>query len=320
MTWREWGKLHPFFPAEDHAGYDVIVRDLAAWLAEITGFAAASLQPNAGSQGELAGMMVFRAWHASRGDAERDVVLIPQSAHGTNPASAVMAGCRVAVVSTDARGNIDVDDLRAQAGRVLAHLGAQVGLTRPGTIGADVAHVNLHKTFAIPHGGGGPGVGPIGVAAHLAALLPRHPLARGDDAAAPPIAAAPYGSASVLLISWAYIKLMGAAGVTHATKLAILSANYVAKRLERHYPTVYSGKSGRVAHERILELRPLNQVAGIEAEDVANRLMDHGFHAPTLSFPVVGTLMVEPTESEPKAELDRFVGALLAIRCPPVEG
>ncbi|OGQ16986.1 MAG: glycine dehydrogenase (aminomethyl-transferring) [Deltaproteobacteria bacterium RBG_16_71_12] len=354
VTWPEWGKLHPFCPAEDHAGYDVIVRDLERWLAEITGFAATSLQPNAGSQGELAGMLVIRAYHKSRGQAERDVVLIPRSAHGTNPASAVMAGLKVVVVETDARGNIDVEDLRAKVrehaaklcalmvtypsthgvfedgiqemcqlvhdagGQIYmdgANMNAQVGLTRPGTIGADVAHLNLHKTFAIPHGGGGPGVGPICVAAHLAPFLPGHPCADvGGKQAVPAISAAPWGSASVALISWAYIKLMGAEGLTHATKLAILSANYVAKRLERHFPTVYAGRSGRVAHECILELRPLKESAGIEAEDVAKRLMDYGFHAPTLSFPVPGTLMVEPTESEPKAELDRFVDALVAIR------
>ncbi|MBI1946596.1 MAG: aminomethyl-transferring glycine dehydrogenase [Deltaproteobacteria bacterium] len=354
ITWPEWGKLHPFCPAEDRAGYDVIVRDLEQWLAEITGFAATSLQPNAGSQGELAGMLVIRAYHRSRGQAQRDVVLIPRSAHGTNPASAVMAGLKVVVVETDARGNIDVEDLHAKArehaatlcalmvtypsthgvfegeiqdlcktvhdagGQVYmdgANMNAQVGLTRPGTIGADVCHLNLHKTFAIPHGGGGPGVGPICVAAHLAPFLPGHPcVGVGGKQAVPAISAAPWGSASVALISWAYIRLMGAAGLTHATKVAILSANYVAKRLERHYPTVYAGKSGRVAHECILELRPLKESAGIEAEDVAKRLMDYGFHAPTLSFPVVGTLMVEPTESEPKAELDRFVDALIAIR------
>ncbi len=354
ITWPQWGKLHPFCPAEDRAGYDVVVRDLERWLAEITGFAAVSLQPNAGSQGELAGMLVIRAYQKSRGQGGRDVVLIPQSAHGTNPASAVMAGLRVAVVKTDARGNIDVDDLRAKArehaaslcalmvtypsthgvfedgiqeickivhdagGQVYmdgANMNAQVGLTHPGTIGADVCHLNLHKTFAIPHGGGGPGVGPIGVAAHLAPFLPGHPcVAVGGAQAIPPVSAAPWGSASVTLISWAYIKLMGADGLTQATKAAILSANYVAKRLERHFPTVYAGRNGRVAHECILELRPLKESAGVEAEDVAKRLMDYGFHAPTLSFPVAGTLMFEPTESEPKGELDRFVDAMIAIR------
>ncbi len=346
VTWRAFGALHPFCPREDAAGYDVIINDLDKWLAEITGFSAVSLQPNAGSQGELAGMLAIRAWHHSRGEERRDVCLIPQSAHGTNPASAVMAGCKVVVVKTDAKGNIDVADLKEKAeahkddlaalmvtypsthgvfegairdicavvhacgGQVYmdgANMNAQVGLCRPADIGADVCHLNLHKTFCIPHGGGGPGMGPIGVAAHLAPFLP----GRGTVRA---VSAAPFGSASILLISWAYIKLMGPDGLTEATRLAILNANYIAKRLEKHFPVLYSGEGGRVAHECILELRPLKAAAGVEAEDVAKRLMDYGFHAPTLSFPVAGTLMVEPTESEPKEELDRFCDALIAIR------
>jgi glycine dehydrogenase len=354
ITWRNFGKLHPFTPREDAAGYDVITSDLGTWLAEITGFDAVSLQPNAGSQGELAGMLVIEAYHRSRGEGHRKVCLIPQSAHGTNPASAVMAGMQVVVVKTDERGNIDVADLKARAeehsknlaalmvtypsthgvfeaeikdicatihahgGQVYmdgANMNAQVGLCRPGDIGADVCHLNLHKTFCIPHGGGGPGMGPIGVARHLAPFLPGNAVVKtGGDKAIPGISAAPFGSASILLISWAYIRMMGGAGLTQATKLAILNANYIAKRLEKHFPVLYKGASGRVAHECILELRPLKTAAGVEAEDVAKRLMDYGFHAPTLSFPVAGTLMVEPTESEPKAELDRFCDAMIAIR------
>jgi glycine dehydrogenase len=345
VTWRSFGKLHPYCPKEDAAGYDVVISELTTFLAEITGFPAISLQPNAGSQGELAGMLAIRAFHKSKNESHRTICLIPQSAHGTNPASAVMAGLEVVVVKTDARGNIDVADLQAKAdehrnnlaalmvtypsthgvfegsikevcdivhargGQVYmdgANMNAQVGLCRPGDIGADVCHLNLHKTFCIPHGGGGPGMGPIGVAAHLAPFLP----GRGI----PMISAAPFGSASILLISWSYIKMMGAEGLTAATKLAILNANYIAKRLEKHFPVVYAGENGRVAHECILEVRNLKASAGVEAEDVAKRLMDYGFHAPTLSFPVPGTLMVEPTESEPKVELDRFVDAMIAIR------
>jgi glycine dehydrogenase len=354
VTWRHFGKLHPFCPVEDAAGYERICQDLEQWLAEITGFDAVSLQPNAGSQGELAGMLVIAAWHRSRGEGHRNVCLIPQSAHGTNPASAVMAGMKVVVVKTDDRGNIDVADLKERAreherdlaalmvtypsthgvfeaeikdicaaihaagGQVYmdgANMNAQVGLCRPGDIGADVCHLNLHKTFCIPHGGGGPGMGPIGVAQHLAPFLPGSAVMRAGGAhAIPSISAAPFGSASILLISWAYIRMMGAAGLTEATKVAILSANYIAQRLEKHFPVLYRGTSGRVAHECILELRPLKGAAGVEAEDVAKRLMDYGFHAPTLSFPVPGTLMVEPTESEPKAELDRLCEAMIAIR------
>ena len=348
VTWREFGRLHPYCPAEDAAGYQVIKENLEVWLAEITGFHAMSLQPNAGSQGELAGMLVIRAYHRARGEGHRDVCLIPQSAHGTNPATAVMAGLQVIVVKTDVKGNIDIADLRAKAteysaklaalmvtypsthgvfeagikdicatihqhgGQVYmdgANMNAQVGLCRPGDIGADVCHLNLHKTFCIPHGGGGPGMGPIGVAKHLAEFLPG-----SGNKAIPAISSAPMGSASILLISWAYIRMMGPEGLTRATKLAILSANYIAKRLEQHFPVVYGGETGRVAHECILELRNLKASAGIEAEDVAKRLMDYGFHAPTLSFPIVGTLMVEPTESEPKTEIDRFCEAMIAIR------
>jgi glycine dehydrogenase len=311
------------------------------------------LQPNSGAQGELAGLLVIRAWHHARGDHHRNVVLIPSSAHGTNPASAVMAGMRVVVVACDARGNVEVGDLRRLAGehrealaalmvtypsthgvfedRIRevcaivhehggqvymdgANMNAQVGLTSPARIGADVCHLNLHKTFAIPHGGGGPGMGPIAVAAHLAPYLPGHPLVpTGGAKATDPVAGSPWGSASILLISYAYIRMLGAQGMTEATKYAILNANYVKSRLETHYPVLYTGSRGRVAHELIFDLRPF-KAAGIEEIDVAKRLMDYGFHAPTVSFPVPGTLMVEPTESEPKDELDRFCDAMIAIR------
>jgi glycine dehydrogenase len=353
VTWPEFGRLHPFAPVDDAAGYQVIFRDLERWLAEITGFAAISLQPNAGSQGEYAGMLVIRAYHASRGEAHRKVCLIPSSAHGTNPASAVMAGLDVVVVKCDEDGNVDLADLQARVdahrdtlaalmvtypsthgvfeesikticqivhaagGQVYmdgANMNAQVGLCRPGDIGADVCHLNLHKTFCIPHGGGGPGMGPIGVARHLAPFLPGHPVVPcGGESAIGPVSAAPWGSASILLISWAYIRMMGFEGLREATRIAILNANYVARKIESSFPILYKGSNGNVAHECILDLRPLKGF-GIEAEDVAKRLMDYGFHAPTLSFPVAGTLMVEPTESEPRAELDRFCEALLAIR------
>jgi len=319
----------------------------------MTGFAAVSLQPNAGAQGEYAGLLAIRAYHQSRGEAGRDVCLIPVSAHGTNPASAVMAGYKVVSVACDARGNIDVADLRARAaqhkgalgalmvtypsthgvfeeaireicqavhdagGQVYmdgANMNAQLGLTRPAAIGADVCHLNLHKTFCIPHGGGGPGVGPIAVAAHLAAFLPSHPVVKtGGERGPGPVSAAPWGSAGILCISWVYIRSMGSAGLRRATETAILNANYMAKRLEPHYPIVYKGERGFVAHEFILDARGFKK-AGIEVEDIAKRLMDYGFHAPTMSFPVVGTLMVEPTESEPLAELDRFCEAMIAIR------
>jgi glycine dehydrogenase len=323
-------------------------------LAEITGFAAISLQPNAGSQGEYAGLLVIRAYHESRNDSHRDVCLIPQSAHGTNPASAVMAGMRVVVVKTDPNGNIDVDDLRAKAdehskdlaalmvtypsthgvfeeaivdickivhdhgGQVYldgANMNAMVGLARPGDLGADVCHLNLHKTFCIPHGGGGPGMGPICVAAHLAPFLPGHPLLTvGGRHGVGAVSAAPYGSAGILPIPYAYIAMMGELGLTHATKVAILNANYIAHRLEPHFPVLYRGRNGLVAHECILDLRPVTETSAITAEDVAKRLMDYGFHAPTLSFPVAGTLMIEPTESESLPELDRFCDALISIR------
>jgi glycine dehydrogenase len=354
VTWPEYSSLHPFVPRDQAAGYMQIVDELEAALRAITGFAAVSLQPNSGAQGELAGLLVIRAYHQSRGDRQRDVVLIPSSAHGTNPASAAMAGMKVVVVACDAHGNVDVTDLRAKVdrhrdslaalmvtypsthgvfedaiqeicaivheagGQVYmdgANMNAQVGLTSPATIGADVCHLNLHKTFAIPHGGGGPGMGPIGVASHLAPFLPGHPIVRtGGDQAIAPIAAAPFGSASILLISYAYIRMLGAEGLTEATRHAILNANYVKARLQDHYPVLYARQNGRVAHELIFDLRPLKQASGIDETDVAKRLMDYGFHAPTVSFPVPGTLMVEPTESEARDELDRFCDALIAIR------
>ena len=354
ITWPSFANLHPFAPVDDAAGYQQIFADLERGLAEITGFAAISLQPNAGSQGEFAGMLTIRAWHESRGEGHRRICLIPQSAHGTNPASAIMAGLEVVVIRCDVDGNVDLDDLRARVeehrarlaavmitypsthgvfevgvrdlcalvheagGQVYmdgANMNAQVGLCRPGDMGADVCHLNLHKTFCIPHGGGGPGMGPIGVAAHLAPFLPGHPVVScGGAQGIPAISAAPWGSASILLISWAYLRLMGAAGLTEATKMAILNANYIAARLGEAFPVLYKGKNGRVAHECILDVRPFKTRAGIEAEDVAKRLIDFGFHAPTVSFPVAGTLMVEPTESEPRSELDRFCDAMLAIR------
>jgi glycine dehydrogenase len=355
LSWAGFGKLHPFAPPEQAEGYGVLFRTLERWLCEITGFAACSLQPNAGSQGEYTGLMVIRAWHHHRGDTHRDVCLIPVSAHGTNPASAVMAGLKVVTVACDAQGNVEVGDLRAKAeqhrdrlaalmvtypsthgvfeeeirticevvhangGQVYldgANMNAQVGLCRPGDYGADVCHLNLHKTFCIPHGGGGPGMGPICVADHLAPFLPGHPVIPdvGGDEAIGAVAAAPWGSASILTISWAYIAMMGAAGLTRATEVAILNANYMAARLAEHYPVLYRGAHGRVAHEFILDLRPFKASAGIEAEDVAKRLMDYGFHAPTMSFPVPGTLMIEPTESESRAELDRLCDAMIRIR------
>jgi glycine dehydrogenase len=353
VSWPGFSRMHPFAPPDQTRGYQTVCRELEAALAEITGFAAASLQPNSGAQGELAGLLVIRAWHRDRGDGHRHVVLIPASAHGTNPASAVMAGYRVVVVASDAAGNINVEDLKAKAaqhatdlaalmvtypsthgvyedairdicaavhqhgGQVYmdgANMNAQVGLTSPALIGADVCHINLHKTFAIPHGGGGPGMGPICVAAHLAPYLPGHPLVpTGGDKAIAAVAAAPWGSASILLISYGYIRMLGGDGVTEATKYAILNANYIKARLQDHYDVLYTRANGRVAHEMIFDLRRF-KAAGVEEGDVAKRLMDYGFHAPTVSFPVPGTLMVEPTESEPKAELDRFCEALIAIR------
>ncbi|MBK8988116.1 MAG: aminomethyl-transferring glycine dehydrogenase [Chloroflexi bacterium] len=353
IMWPKFGALHPFVPVEQAAGYRELFQKLEGWLAEITGFSAISLQPNSGASGEYTGMLTIRAYHHARGEGHRHICLIPSSAHGTNPASATMAGMEVVVVACDDNGNIDVADLRAKAeehrddlaaimvtypsthgvfeeaieeicqiihengGQVYmdgANMNAQVGLTSPGHIGADVCHLNLHKTFAIPHGGGGPGVGPIGVAAHLAPFLPNSPVIAGVGGAQSvgPVSSAPWGSASVLPISYAYIAMMGTAGLKQATQVAILNANYVAQRLDPHYPVLYKGKNGRVAHECIIDLRPLKEFAS--AEDVAKRLMDYGFHAPTLSFPVPGTLMIEPTESESLPELDRFCEAMIQIR------
>ena len=354
VTWPEFAGIHPFAPAEQVHGYQELFRQLEARLAEITGFAAISLQPNAGSQGEYAGLMAIRAYHRHRGESHRDICLIPVSAHGTNPASAAMSGMTVVAVACDANGNVDIGDLENKAaqhrdrlaammitypsthgvfeegvrrmcqivhthgGQVYmdgANLNAQVGLCRPADIGADVCHLNLHKTFCIPHGGGGPGMGPIGVARHLMPFLPGHPVVSvGGTNSIGPVSAAPYGSSSILTISWVYIALMGGDGLTKATEVAILNANYMAKRLEKHYAVLYAGRHGAVAHEFILDLRPLKEQSGIEAMDVAKRLMDYGFHAPTVSFPVPGTLMIEPTESESKVELDRFCDALIAIR------
>ena len=354
VTWPEFGEMHPFAPAGQTKGYAQVFADLEAWLAEITGFFAVSLQPNAGSQGEYAGLLTIRAYHESRGEGARNICLIPVSAHGTNPASAVIAGFKVVVVACEPNGNIDVADLRKKAEEHRADLGAlmvtypstygvfeesirevceivhgnggqvymdganmnaQVGLTRPGDIGADVCHLNLHKTFCIPHGGGGPGMGPIGVAAHLAPFLPGHPVTGlGTKQTIGAVSAAPYGSPSILTIPWVYIALMGASGLKRATEIAILNANYMARRLEEHYPVVYRGTQGRVAHEFIVDIRPFKETAGIEVDDIAKRLMDYGFHSPTMSFPVSGTLMIEPTESEPKGELDRFCDAMISIR------
>ena len=355
VTWPEFAGLHPYAPAAHAAGTRELVAQLEAWLAEITGYDAVSIQPNAGSQGEFAGLLAIRGYHAARGDAERDVCLIPSSAHGTNAASAVMAGMRVVVVACDENGNVDLPDLRAKiaehgprlaaimitypsthgvfeetvgelcaavhdaGGQVYvdgANLNALVGLSQPGRFGADVSHLNLHKTFCIPHGGGGPGVGPVGVRAHLTPYLPGHPMddAPARDVTGGPVSAAPFGSAGILTISWAYIRMMGAAGLSRATAVALLNANYIATRLREHYPVLYSGRDGLVAHECILDLRPLTKATGVTVDDVAKRLIDYGFHAPTMSFPVAGTLMVEPTESEDLAELDRFCDAMIAIR------
>jgi glycine dehydrogenase len=354
ISWPEFADLHPFAPPEQAAGYAMMFDQLSGWLAEITGFDAVSLQPNAGSQGELTGLLVIRAFHESRGAGDRDVCLIPTSAHGTNPASAVMAGLRVVGVACDEQGNVDLADLRGKAeqhadslaalmltypsthgvfeaevraicdavhahgGQVYmdgANMNAQVGLCRPGDYGADVCHLNLHKTFCIPHGGGGPGMGPICVAAHLAPFLPGHPVIPcGGTAAIGPVAAAPFGSAGILPISWMYIALMGQRGLTRASQVAILNANYMAARLRDHYPALYTGAGGLVAHEFIIDLRPFRDATGVTVDDVAKRLMDFGFHAPTMSWPVAGTMMIEPTESESKAELDRFCDAMIAIR------
>jgi glycine dehydrogenase len=376
ITYPGFGKIHPFAPVAQTPGYQKLFEDLEGWLCEITGFAACSLQPNAGSQGEYAGLQVIRAYHEERERGEqrestqqrdhgdqrdrgashggaRNVCLIPHSAHGTNPASAVMAGMKVVVVDCDERGNIDLADLKKKASEHSAHLAAlmvtypsthgvfeatikdvckivhehggqvymdganlnaQVGLCRPGDIGADVCHINLHKTFCIPHGGGGPGMGPICVAEHLAPYLPGHAVIKtGGTHAIGAISAAPWGSASILPISWMYIAMMGSDGLKRASQVAILNANYVAKRLSEHYPILYTGANGLVAHECIVDTRPL-KACGVEVDDIAKRLMDFGFHAPTMSFPVSGTLMIEPTESESKGELDRFIDALISIR------
>ena len=353
VTWPEFANIHPFAPVNQTAGYQEMLEELSRDLCECTGFAGISLQPNSGAQGELAGLLVIMAYHASRGDLHRNICLIPSSAHGTNPASAVMAGLQVVVVKCDENGNVDVADLRAKAeqhkdnlaalmvtypsthgvfeeairditkivhdngGQVYmdgANMNAQVGLTNPGNIGADVCHLNLHKTFAIPHGGGGPGMGPIGVAAHLVPFLPGNPVIKtGGNQAIPAVSSAPWGSALILFISYGYIKMLGGEGVTDATRYAILNANYMKARLEKHFDVLYTGANGTVAHEMILDCRAF-KAAGVEVEDIAKRLMDYGFHAPTVSFPVAGTVMVEPTESEPKAELDRFCDAMISIR------
>jgi len=359
VSWPEFARVHPFAPLEDVGGYLVMIDQLESWLAEVTGYDAVSLQPNAGSQGELAGLLAIRGYHHSRGDQHRDVCLIPSSAHGTNAASAVLAGMRVVVVACDEAGNVDLDDLRAKVaahaenlaalmitypsthgvyehdvmditaavhdagGQVYvdgANLNALLGFARFGDLGGDVSHLNLHKTFAIPHGGGGPGVGPVASKAHLAPFLPSHPMAQRAEHAGGfifdggPVSAAPYGSASILPISWAYVRMMGADGLRAATGAAVLAANYVSARLRDHYPVLYAGEGDLVAHECILDLRPLKESTGVTVDDVAKRLIDYGFHAPTMSFPVAGTLMVEPTESEDLAELDRFVEAMIAIK------
>lgn len=352
LTWPGFASLHPFVPDDQAAGYHALFATLQKWLCDITGYDAVSLQPNSGAQGEYAGLLAIRGYHAARGESHRTICLIPSSAHGTNPASASMVGMDVVVVACDARGDVDVDDLRAKAekhsanlaaimitypsthgvfeehirdicdivhahgGQVYldgANMNAQVGLSRPGDYGADVSHLNLHKTFCIPHGGGGPGMGPIGVKAHLASFLPGHPAADGH-AAVGPVSAAPYGSASILTISYIYILMMGGAGLTSATEIAILNANYIATKLDPHFPVLYKNARGRIAHECIVDPRALKTSAGVTVDDIAKRLIDYGFHAPTMSFPVVGTLMIEPTESESKTEIDRFCDAMIAIR------
>ncbi|MFI6287942.1 aminomethyl-transferring glycine dehydrogenase [Streptomyces sp. NPDC051018] len=355
VTWPEFGQIHPFAPVEQAAGYLTLIRELEERLAEVTGYDKVSIQPNAGSQGELAGLLAVRAYHRANGDEQRTVCLIPSSAHGTNAASAVMAGMKVVVVKTSDDGEIDIDDLRARieqyrdelsvlmitypsthgvfeehvadicarvhdaGGQVYvdgANLNALVGLAKPGRFGGDVSHLNLHKTFCIPHGGGGPGVGPVGVRAHLAPYLPNHPLqpTAGPETGVGPVSAAPWGSAGILPISWAYVRLMGGEGLKRATQVAVLAANYISKRLEPHYPVLYTGPGGLVAHECIVDLRPLSKATGVSVDDIAKRLIDYGFHAPTMSFPVAGTLMIEPTESEDLAEIDRFCDAMIAIR------
>jgi glycine dehydrogenase len=353
LTWAEFGALHPFAPPEQAAGYHALFTRLEQWLCDITGYDAISLQPNSGAQGEYAGLLAIRGYHAARGEPHRKVCLIPSSAHGTNPASASMVGMEVVVVACDSRGDVDVNELRAKAaqhaknlaavmitypsthgvfeehireicdivhaagGQVYldgANMNAQVGLSRPGDYGADVSHLNLHKTFCIPHGGGGPGMGPIGVKAHLEPFLPGHPVLDGGSSAVGPVSAAPFGSASILTISYIYILMMSGEGLTRATEIAILNANYIATKLHPHFPVLYRNEKGRVAHECIVDPRPLKASSGVTVDDIAKRLIDYGFHAPTMSFPVPGTLMIEPTESESKAELDRFCEAMIAIR------
>ena len=352
ITWSGFANIHPFAPLDHAAGYLQMIAELESYLCEVTGYDAVSLQPNAGSQGEFAGLLAIRGYHQSRGEGHRDLCLIPSSAHGTNAASAVMAGMRVVVVRCDDHGNVDMDDLESKiaehgdrlaavmvtypsthgvfetqitelcamvhgaGGQVYidgANLNALIGLAKPGKFGADVSHLNLHKTFCIPHGGGGPGVGPIGVRAHLADFLPGHPMTKPDSPVGP-VSGAPWGSAGILPIPWAYIRLMGPRGLADATAVAILSANYIAARLQDAFPTLYVGENGRVAHECILDIRPITAQTGISVDDIAKRLMDYGFHAPTMSFPVAGTLMVEPTESENLEEIDRFIAAMIAIR------
>jgi glycine dehydrogenase len=355
VTWPEFANVHPFAPLDQAEGYLELIHELEAMLGEMTGYDAVSLQPNAGSQGELAGLLAIRAYHRSRGDDQRDVCLIPASAHGTNAASAVMAGMRVVVVACDDDGNVDLADFRAKAdehgerlaalmvtypsthgvfeariaeicdvvhehgGQVYvdgANLNALVGVARPGWFGGDVSHLNLHKTFCIPHGGGGPGVGPVAARAHLAPFLPNHPSApeSGPATGPGPVSAAPWGSAGILPISYAYARLMGPDGLRRATEVAILSANYISARLADHYPVLYAGEHGRVAHECIIDVRGITRDTGVTVDDVAKRLIDYGFHAPTMSFPVAGTLMIEPTESESLAEIDRFCDAMIAIK------
>jgi glycine dehydrogenase len=355
VTWPEFADVHPFAPLDQAEGYLELIRELEAMLGEMTGYDAVSLQPNAGSQGELAGLLAIRAYHRSRGDEQRDVCLIPSSAHGTNAASAVMAGMRVVVVACDDRGNVDIDDFRAKAaengdrlaalmvtypsthgvfesriteicdvvhehgGQVYvdgANLNALVGVARPGWFGGDISHLNLHKTFCIPHGGGGPGVGPVAARAHLAPFLPNPPAApeAGPATGPGPVSAAPWGSAGILPISYTYAKLLGPDGLRRATEVAILGANYIARRLADHFPVLYAGEHGRVAHECIVDVRGITRDTGVTVDDVAKRLIDYGFHAPTMSFPVAGTLMIEPTESESLAEIDRFCDAMIAIK------
>jgi glycine dehydrogenase len=349
VTWNEFANLHPFAPEDQTQGYAQMLEELEEMLEDITGFDAISMQPNSGAQGEYAGLLTIRRYQESLGQGHRNVCLIPSSAHGTNPASAIMMGMNVVVVKCDDNGNVDIRDLKAKAsehaanlsalmitypsthgvfeeaaqemceivhahgGQVYmdgANLNAQVGVTKPATIGADVSHMNLHKTFCIPHGGGGPGMGPIGVKAHLEPFLPGHFINKSDGA----VTAAPFGSASILPISWMYIKMMGSEGLRRATQVAILNANYIAKKLEGHFDVLYKGRNEKVAHECILDIRPIKEATGITEEDIAKRLMDYGFHAPTMSWPVIGTMMVEPTESESKHELDRFIEAMISIR------